>query len=73
MADPTLEDMFSVYNNERSQYWVIELDGKVVGGGGLHRLAGTCQKSVNCKRCTSCRNQRQGLAEEVSQYVDGES
>ncbi|NOI92708.1 GNAT family N-acetyltransferase [Vibrio splendidus] len=40
VADPTLEDMFSVYNNERSQYWVIELDGKVVGGGGFAPLAG---------------------------------
>ncbi|MFL7038932.1 bifunctional helix-turn-helix transcriptional regulator/GNAT family N-acetyltransferase [Vibrio lentus] len=40
VADPTLEDMFSVYNNERSQYWVIELDGKVVGGGGFAPLSG---------------------------------
>ncbi|MEZ8259367.1 GNAT family N-acetyltransferase [Vibrio cyclitrophicus] len=40
VADPTLEDMFSVYNNERSQYWVIELNGKVVGGGGFAPLAG---------------------------------
>ncbi|MGF1826483.1 bifunctional helix-turn-helix transcriptional regulator/GNAT family N-acetyltransferase [Vibrio splendidus] len=40
VADPTLEDMFNVYNNERSQYWVIELDGKVVGGGGFAPLAG---------------------------------
>ncbi|MBB1463089.1 GNAT family N-acetyltransferase [Vibrio sp. SG41-7] len=40
VADPTLEDMFSVYNHERSQYWVIELDGKVVGGGGFAPLAG---------------------------------
>ncbi|NAZ55152.1 GNAT family N-acetyltransferase [Vibrio toranzoniae] len=40
VADPTLEDMFSVYNNGRSQYWVIELDGKVVGGGGFAPLAG---------------------------------
>ncbi|MFA0012483.1 GNAT family N-acetyltransferase [Vibrio lentus] len=40
VADPTLEDMFSVYNNERSQYWVVELDGKVVGGGGFAPLAG---------------------------------
>ncbi|NOH97123.1 bifunctional helix-turn-helix transcriptional regulator/GNAT family N-acetyltransferase [Vibrio sp. 99-70-13A1] len=40
VADPTLEDMFSVYNNERAQYWVIELAGKVVGGGGFAPLAG---------------------------------
>lgn len=40
VADPTLEDMYSVYNNEQSKYWVIELDGKVVGGGGFSPLKG---------------------------------
>jgi len=40
VADPTLEDMYSVYNNEKSKYWVIALNGKVVGGGGFAPLKG---------------------------------
>lgn len=40
VADPTLEDMFSVYNNDKSKYWVVELNDKVVGGGGFAPLAG---------------------------------
>ncbi len=40
VADPTLDDMYAVYNKENAMYWVIEYQGEVVGGGGFAPLAG---------------------------------
>ena len=46
VADKTLDTLYEVYNTEDAQYWVIELDGKVVGGAGIAPLAdnqGICE------------------------------
>ncbi|HHF2958896.1 TPA: GNAT family N-acetyltransferase [Vibrio diabolicus] len=40
VADPTLDDMYSVYNQNGAAYWVIEHHGEIVGGGGFAPLAG---------------------------------
>lgn len=40
VADPTLDDMYSVYDQKGSAYWVIEHQGEIVGGGGFAPLAG---------------------------------
>ncbi|WP_226422114.1 bifunctional helix-turn-helix transcriptional regulator/GNAT family N-acetyltransferase [Vibrio sp. E14] len=40
VADPTLDDMYSVYNQCGASYWVIERRGEIVGGGGFAPLAG---------------------------------
>lgn len=40
VADPTLDDMYSVYNQNEAAYWVIEHRGEIVGGGGFAPLAG---------------------------------
>ncbi|MEZ9175224.1 bifunctional helix-turn-helix transcriptional regulator/GNAT family N-acetyltransferase [Vibrio kanaloae] len=40
VADPTLDDMYSVYSQANAMYWVIEHNGKIVGGGGFAPLAG---------------------------------
>lgn len=40
VADPTLDDMYSVYNQCGASYWVIEHRGEIVGGGGFAPLAG---------------------------------
>ncbi len=40
VADPTLNDMYSVYDQKGSAYWVIEHQGEIVGGGGFAPLAG---------------------------------
>jgi putative acetyltransferase len=45
--DEEVEDMFSAYARKRSAYFVCEVDGKIVGGGGIAPLAGgnvdTCE------------------------------
>ncbi|BET98347.1 GNAT family N-acetyltransferase [Xenorhabdus taiwanensis] len=47
VADPILDTLYEVYNQPRSAYWVVEMDGEVVGGGGIAPLAGgdsdTCE------------------------------
>jgi putative acetyltransferase len=37
-ADPILDTLFEVYQNDRSKYFVVEKDGKVVGGCGIAPL-----------------------------------
>ncbi|EKM22223.1 bifunctional helix-turn-helix transcriptional regulator/GNAT family N-acetyltransferase [Vibrio sp. HENC-03] len=40
VADPTLDDMYSVYDQQGAAYWVVEYQGDIVGGGGFAPLAG---------------------------------
>ena len=36
--DKALDDMFEAYNKPSSGYYVIELDGKIIGGAGFAQL-----------------------------------
>ncbi|EHZ6873036.1 GNAT family N-acetyltransferase [Providencia rettgeri] len=40
VADPILDTLFEVYSKPRSAYWVVEMDGEIVGGGGVSQVAG---------------------------------
>jgi putative acetyltransferase len=33
--DPTTDDLYSLFQQPSSEYWILELDGKVVGGSGV--------------------------------------
>ncbi len=37
-ADPQLDCMFETYNGPRSAYFVVEQDGKILGGAGIAQL-----------------------------------
>ncbi len=37
-ADPQLDAMFETYNNPKSAYFVIENEGKIIGGAGISQL-----------------------------------
>ncbi|WHS98325.1 MAG: hypothetical protein LZT29_01240 [Pantoea stewartii] len=39
VADPNLDQLFELYSAEHSAYWVVEHQGKVMGGGGIAPLA----------------------------------
>lgn len=45
--DPTTDTLFEVFQKERSAYFVAEVDGKIVGGGGIYPTEGlpddTCE------------------------------
>ena len=41
VADPVLDDLYTVYQQTHAMYWVVEgSDGKIYGGGGLSPLQG---------------------------------
>jgi len=47
VADPDLDQLFELYSTPGSAYWVVELEGKVVGGGGIAPLA--CSEPDLCE------------------------
>ena len=38
--DPTTDDLYSVFSKPCSEYWILELDGKIVGGSGIYPTEG---------------------------------
>ena len=44
-ADITLDTLYEVYQNPRSIYFVIELEGKVIGGVGISQLE-NCNENI---------------------------
>ncbi len=65
VADPTLNDMYSVYNQDKAMYWVIEHQGKVVGGGGFAPLAGKPEVCELQKMYFLEQTRGQGLAKRI--------
>ncbi|MCS2169389.1 GNAT family N-acetyltransferase [Scandinavium sp. TWS1a] len=47
VADPNLDELYQLYSQPGHAYWVIEQDGKVVGGGGVAPL--TCSEPDICE------------------------
>ena len=45
VADPTLDCLSQIYSQAGAQYWVVEYEGRVVGGAGIAPLA---NNSGNC-------------------------
>lgn len=39
-TDPTTDDLYSLFQNAQSKYWVIEVEGEVVGGAGIFPTMG---------------------------------
>lgn len=39
VADPQLDQLFELYSADNSAYWIVEHQGKVMGGGGIAPLA----------------------------------
>ncbi len=35
VADPNLDELYELYSQPGSAYWVVEQEGEVVGGGGV--------------------------------------
>ncbi|TNV20007.1 GNAT family N-acetyltransferase [Buttiauxella sp. B2] len=47
VADPNLDELFQVYSQPGHAFWIVEFDGKVVGGGGVAPL--TCSEPDICE------------------------
>lgn len=39
VADPNLDQLYELYSTGHSAYWIVEHQGKVMGGGGIAPLA----------------------------------
>ena len=42
--DPTTDDLSSLFSTPRSQYWILEIDGKIAGGAGIFPTVGLPQE-----------------------------
>lgn len=47
VADPNLDELFTVYSQPSAAYWVVELNGQIVGGGGVAPLV--CSEPNVCE------------------------
>ncbi|HFE3441975.1 TPA: GNAT family N-acetyltransferase [Klebsiella aerogenes] len=47
VADPNLDELYELYSQPGSAYWVVEQNGEVVGGGGVAPLS--CSESDICE------------------------
>lgn len=41
VSDPNLDHLYELYSEANSAYWVVEMAGKVAGGGGVAPLTGS--------------------------------
>ncbi len=68
VADPILDTLFEVYNKPRSAYWVVEMDGEIVGGGGVSQLAGGDNETAELQKMyLSSVLRGKGLAKKIVQ------
>ncbi|HDN2511106.1 TPA: GNAT family N-acetyltransferase [Providencia rettgeri] len=66
VADPILDTLFEVYSQPRSAYWVVEMDGEIVGGGGVSQLAGGDDKTAELQKMyLSSVLRGKGLAKQI--------
>ena len=38
--DPTTDDLYSLFSAPSAEYWIFEVDGKIVGGSGVYPTEG---------------------------------
>lgn len=48
--DHEVDDMFTAYSRQRCSYYVCELEGKIIGGGGIARLEGGDEDTCELKK-----------------------
>ena len=64
--DKEVDDMHKAYSEERSVYFVCEIDGKIVGGGGIAPLEGGDENTCELKKMYFLPDARgRGLGQEI--------
>lgn len=51
VADPNLDELYELYSQPGSAYWVVEQEGEVVGGGGVAPPPAASRISASCRKC----------------------
>lgn len=64
--DPEVDDIYKAYTNTQCAYYVCELNGEIVGGGGIAPLQGGDQNTCELKKMYFLsRGRGKGLGEKV--------
>ena len=50
IMDKEVDEMFEHYNNDRSAFWILETDEKVIGCGGIGPLKGGIENTCELKK-----------------------
>lgn len=50
ILDPEVDAMSAAYGGPRAGYWVLELEGRIVGGGGYAQLAGAAPDTCELRK-----------------------
>jgi putative acetyltransferase len=66
VSDKTLDTLSKVYEADNAHYWVIEYQGKVVGGAGIAPLAGHNDVCELQKMYFTASIRGQGMAKQLS-------
>ena len=54
-ADVQLDFMFEAYDKPRATYFVVENEGKIIGGAGFHNWIILKKTFVNYRKCIFCK------------------
>ena len=66
VADPILDNLYDVYQQNNAQYWVVENDqGQILGGGGLSPLQGDASILEIQKMYFAAEIRGQGFAKKI--------
>ena len=69
IVDPEVDHMFETYQGPRAKFYVIDLDGKVIGGGGVAPLKGENSNTCELQKFYFMPQARgQGLGLEILQH-----
>lgn len=68
VADPTLDDLAAIYYQPRYGYWLLEIDGVVVGGAGIGKVAGQAQICELQKMYFLPKARGLGLGEQLARH-----
>ncbi len=51
VADPNLDELYELYSQPGSAYWVVEQEGEVVAAAASRRSPAASRISASCRKC----------------------
>ncbi len=51
VADPNLDELYELYSQPGSAYWVVEQEGKWLAAAASRRSPAASRISANCRKC----------------------
>ena len=67
VSDPNLDNLYQLYSQPRSAYWIIEYEGRVAGGGGIAPLEDAAPETCELQKMYFLPSLRgRGVAHELA-------